>query len=87
MSVWIAFPFCIIGFAFLLLRYNKVNSLKETCTSLKKINKDELLKLENNLESFPTGDSYRIEGHAYVTDLDVFGSHSLFQGDFEYSGI
>ncbi|NHE57228.1 hypothetical protein [Cyclobacterium plantarum] len=87
MSVWIAVPIGIIGFVFLLLRYNRVKNLKVTSTSLKKINEDELLKLENNLESFPTGGSYQIEGHAYVTDLDVFGSHSLFQGDFEYSGI
>lgn len=48
-------------------------------TLLKEINENELLKLENKLSSFPTGQSHLNGDHAYHTDLDVFGAHSLFQ--------
>jgi len=31
------------------------------------------------LKVFPTGDTYRREAHPYVSGMDVYGSHSLFQ--------
>lgn len=75
----IVFPLCIIGFALLLTRYNKIVQLRKTTTHLKEINENELLKLENKLSGFPAGRSHLNGDHAYLMDLDVFGSHSLFQ--------
>ncbi|MCK5700748.1 MAG: DNA mismatch repair protein MutS, partial [Cyclobacteriaceae bacterium] len=77
--LWIVAPLCVFGFVLLLVRYNQVTNRKKTATFLKEINKNELLKLENKLSSFPTGQSYLKKDHAYIADLDVFGSHSLFQ--------
>lgn len=77
--LWIVAPLCLFGFVLLLVRYNQVMNRKETATFLKEINKQELLRLENKLSSFPTGQSHLKENHAYIADLDVFGSHSLFQ--------
>ena len=75
----IVFPICIIGFALLLSRYNKIVNLRKTTTLLKEINENELRKLENKLSGFPSGQSHLKGDHAYLLDLDVFGSHSLFQ--------
>jgi Ca2+/Na+ antiporter len=77
--LWILVPLCVLGFALLLVRYNRVVKQKKSRTLLKEINENELQRLENELSSFPTGQSHLKEDHAYLTDLDVFGSHSLFQ--------
>lgn len=77
--VWLAGPICIIVFAQLLTHYNRMVGRKKSMTLLKEINENELLKLEGKLSTFPTGQSHLKEDHAYHTDLDVFGSHSLFQ--------
>lgn len=77
--LWFVVPLCIIGFAFLLSRYNKAIERKKNLTLLKEINKNELLKLENKLSDFPSGQSHLEVNHAYVNDLDVFGSHSIYQ--------
>ncbi len=72
-------PLCLIGFTLLLVRYNGIVARKKSLTLLKQVNENELLKLDNKLASFPTGQSHLIGDHAYHTDLDIFGSHSLFQ--------
>lgn len=72
-------PLCTIGFASLLVRYNKTMAQKKASVLLKEINENELLRLENKLSGFPTGESYLNVDHAYLNDLDVFGTHSLFQ--------
>jgi DNA mismatch repair ATPase MutS len=77
--LWIVAPICVFGFAFLLLRYNQLTDLKNTAILLKEVNEKELLRLENKLSSFPTGQSHLKEDHPYIADLDVFGSNSLFQ--------
>lgn len=77
--LWIVVPLCVLGFALLLDRYNRVVDRKKNRTLLKEINKSELLKLKNKLSSFPNGQSHLKVDHAYINDLDVFGSHSLFQ--------
>jgi hypothetical protein len=77
--LWIVVPICTIGFALLLVWYNKIVHLSKTTTFLIEINENELLKLENKLTCFPSGQSHLKADHAYLTDLDVFGSHSLYQ--------
>lgn len=72
-------PLSILGFAFLLNRYKRVAYLKRHTTFLKEINEQEVLRLENKLSSFPTGQVFIDRGHPYVSDLDIFGKHSLFQ--------
>lgn len=77
--IWIVAPLCVVLFAILLNRYNHFTNLRKTSAFLKEINENELLRLENKLSSFSTGQSYISIDHAYVEDLDIFGTHSLFQ--------
>lgn len=72
-------PLCMVGFASLLIRYNRVNDDKNSKSLLKTVNENELLKLENKLSGFPTGKTHLKKDHPYTADLDIFGSHSLFQ--------
>jgi len=69
------------GFAFAVVmkRYNKVDYQKQHATFLAEINEQEILRLQNNLSSFPEGHAFIRRDHTYVADLDIFGSHSLYQ--------
>ncbi|OEK04941.1 MutS-related protein [Roseivirga misakiensis] len=78
-GLWLAAPVSIITFAYFLDRYNKLNERKNSLTHLRAVNKNELLRLSNELDAFPTGSKYLERDHAYITDLDIFGAHSLFQ--------
>ena len=74
-----AVPLCVLGFGLLINRYNSLFFTRRHTAFLKEINEDEILKLENKLSGFPAGESYLDRAHPYVSDLDIFGSHSLFQ--------
>jgi hypothetical protein len=69
----------IIGFSLLVKHYNKLDHLKQHNTFLKEINEHEVSKLENKLTEFPDGQQFVNRDHSYVSDLDIFGRHSLFQ--------
>ena len=77
--IWIAIPLCVIGFVFLIQRYNKLNYQKQHATFLKEINEHEILRQKNKLAGFPTGQTFIRRDHPYVADLDIFGEHSLYQ--------
>lgn len=72
-------PLCMLGFGLLVKRYNQLVYQKRHTTFLKEINEDEVSKLENKLSDFPTGNTFINRDHPYIADLDIFGSHSLFQ--------
>ncbi|CAG5018912.1 DNA mismatch repair protein MutS [Dyadobacter sp. CECT 9275] len=72
-------PLCMLGFALLIKRYNRLFYLKQHTTFLKQINEEEVLRQENKLSGFETGQTFLKRDHAYVSDLDIFGTHSLFQ--------
>ena len=74
-----AVPLCVLGFGLLIKRHNQVVYLKRHTTFLKEINEFEVFKLENKLSDFPTGQTFINRDHPYVSDLDIFGPHSLFQ--------
>lgn len=70
---------CVLVFGLIIKRYNQVAYLRRHTTFLKEINENEVLKRENKLSGFPTGQAYTSRDHPHVADLDVFGPHSLFQ--------
>ena len=72
-------PLCIAGFGLTVRHYNRINYLQKHTSFLKEINQAELLRQENKLSSFDTGRHFLDRDHPYIADLDVFGSHSLFQ--------
>lgn len=79
MALWVVAPLGILGFAVLLMSYNKVNRRKKKLEFLIQINEQELLRFDNKLSGFPQGQNHLKYDHHYLADMDVFGSHSLFQ--------
>lgn len=72
-------PLCALGFGFLLQRYNQLEYQKNHTTFLLQINQEELLRLENKLANLADGQTFISSTHPYVADMDIFGTHSLFQ--------
>ncbi len=77
--MWVVIPISIFGFTSFLTRYNQAVDRKKSMSLFKEINENELLKIDKKLSSFPTGHAHLNKDHAYLNDLDVFGSHSLYQ--------
>lgn len=69
----------VLAFSLILFKYNKGVRQLKTYILLEKINENELLKVENKLSTFPSQENSLIENHSNASDLDIFGSHSLFQ--------
>ncbi|MCF2442973.1 DNA mismatch repair protein MutS [Dyadobacter sp. CY345] len=72
-------PLCFIGFGLLITHYNKLHKQRQRAGFLKKINETEVARLTNKFENLPMGESFVSLDHAYASDFDVFGTHSLFQ--------
>ncbi len=68
-----------IGFAILMKEHNQATYQKQHATFLIEINEQEILRQQNQLATFPNGRTFIRRDHPYVADLDVFGSHSLYQ--------
>ena len=67
------------SFAFLMKQHNQAAYQKQHATFLIEINEQEILRQQNQLATFPDGRTFIRRDHPYVADLDVFGSHSLYQ--------
>ncbi|MBX0291139.1 DNA mismatch repair protein MutS [Hymenobacter sp. HSC-4F20] len=90
-GVWVLFSrgevaagFAVMGVTYLvflgLVRWhNAVGYRREHHRLLAQLNQGELTRLTGNLSGFDPGLRYLDAQHAYAADLDVFGSHSLFQ--------
>jgi hypothetical protein len=68
-----------IGFLFLMRIHSKLLSDKKITKALLDINKDELSFVDKKVLSFENGQEFNDFHHPYAYDLDIFGSHSLFQ--------
>ena len=68
-----------IGFAILMKEHNQATYQKQHATFLAEVNQQEILRQQNQLSTFPDGRAFIRRDHPYVADLDVFGSHSLYQ--------
>lgn len=77
--VWLLAPVCMLGFGLLIRNYNKLSYQKKNITFLKDINEQEVLRQQNKLSDFPSGQAFIDRNHPYAADLDMFGPHSLFQ--------
>lgn len=69
----------VVLFVLTLRKYNNLAADKRRAEFLQQINEAELLRINNNLSTFPTGSEFLHRNHDYAADLDVFGPHSLFQ--------
>jgi DNA mismatch repair ATPase MutS len=77
--VLIVVPVCLVLFGLLINRYNRLSYQRKHTAFLKGINEQEVLRQENKLSDFQTGQSFINRDHDYVSDFDIFGTHSLFQ--------
>lgn len=69
------FPFI---FGYLVNRHKKVNYRQQFYRQLILINEEEINRLHFKPVHFSNGSSYINEDHPYTSDLDIFGSKSLF---------
>ncbi len=77
--ILIVFPLLILCFGAAIEYHNKTAFLKKHTAFLKGINESEILREECNLEEFDTGHKFIDQNHAFTSDLDIFGQHSIFQ--------
>lgn len=66
---------------FLVVTRKDIDNAKEIrfIEQLIQINEEELLALKGDFSSFDPGETYKNNKHHYTADLDIFGSHGLFQ--------
>jgi hypothetical protein len=72
-------PLCIGWFTWLIKRHNRVDKELQDTLHLKELNEQEVQRQENTLSGLPTGEDFQQAEHPYAADLDIFGSHSLYQ--------
>jgi hypothetical protein len=75
----IATLFFTAGFILSLKKHNRVEYQRNHYRFLKTVNQDEALRLQNQFSREETGDRYEESAHAYTSDLDIFGKHSIFR--------
>ena len=66
-------------FAIVVKRHNRIKFEKSIARNKSQINQDEIDRIELKLDRFDGGEDYADISHPYSSDLDLFGSHSLFQ--------
>jgi len=77
--IFIVFPVSVICFALAVKHYNKIAYLRKHSAFLKKINESEIQREKCTLEEFDAGHQFINQNHPYISDLDIFGQHSIFQ--------
>jgi hypothetical protein len=69
----------IVAFAIIIRIHNRVKFDRKTASFLKGLNEEEAKRAEGDLSKVYQGNEYENQKHFYSTDLDIFGSNSLFQ--------
>lgn len=72
-------PVSVFAFFALMKRYNEVLQEKRQLNFLTELNEQELQRLDSKISDFDPGTEFLTVDHAYVSDFDIFGPHSLFQ--------
>jgi len=75
----IVFPISAICFAIVVKYHDKIAQLRKHTSYLKRINESEIQREKCNLEAFDAGQNFINPNHPYISDLDIFGQHSIFQ--------
>lgn len=66
-------------FSWLITKQNHFESLKNYFLDIKKVNENELANIVNRSNIYHNGSWFTDDKHYYTSDLDIFGSNSLFQ--------
>ncbi|MGZ3820098.1 MAG: MutS-related protein [Mucilaginibacter sp.] len=77
----IALSVIILGFSFswLIKKQSHFESLKNYFQDIKKVNENEIESILSRSNIYPDGSWFINDKHYYTSDLDIFGSNSLFQ--------
>jgi DNA mismatch repair ATPase MutS len=75
----VAFVVLLFGFAWLVARQGEYERQRDYYLDLQRINLNEIDSLQNNTNLYDNGQRFSNEKHFYTSDLDIFGSSSLFQ--------
>ena len=79
-SVWFLSAVVFLACFLILMRiHSRLQFKKKISQALLKINQDEISFLERKTIPFENGEEFQDFHHPYAYDLDIFGSHSLFQ--------
>lgn len=68
-----------VAFGILIRIHNRVKFDRKTTSFLKGLNEEEVKRIKGDLSKVHQGNEYENQKHFYSTDLDVFGSNSIFQ--------
>lgn len=66
-------------FAWLVNRQSRFDALKNYFLDIKKVNENEINSINSRTNIYPDGSWFSNDKHFYTSDLDIFGSGSLFQ--------
>lgn len=66
-------------FGILVNVHSRIKAEIQQLSFLVEINQNEILRLHRNIKSLHNGAEYLDTHHPYAPDLDIFGSHSLYQ--------
>jgi len=69
----------LVFFAHIIRQHLQATRLRQHYQYLKEMNEKELRCIDGDFASYPNGNEYLEKGHAYSSDLDIFGRASLFQ--------
>jgi len=69
----------VVCFGWLVKKQNRFERLKDYWLDIKKVNENETGSIQINSNMYDNGTAFYHDGHYYTSDLDIFGSGSLFQ--------
>lgn len=69
----------VVGFMLLLKRHQLIRQERDQNHHLTFINRDEIARLKRQYLRPETGEQFANPAHAYSSDIDLFGKHSLFR--------
>lgn len=75
----VAFVLMLAGFAWLVSRQGEYERQRDYYLDLQRINQNEIGSLQSNTNLYDNGQRFSDEKHFYTSDLDIFGSASLYQ--------
>ncbi|MEQ6121563.1 DNA mismatch repair protein MutS [Reichenbachiella sp. MALMAid0571] len=68
-----------VAFGIVIQIHNRIKFKRQSTLFAKKLNEEEIHRLNGNLSGLYDGLKYEDKNHFYAPDLDIFGSNSLFQ--------
>lgn len=79
LAAWLTLAAFYLIFLTVLRWHQRLRYKQQHHAFLKQINLAETDRLQGKIQAFDTGERYANAHHPYTSDLDIFGSHSLFQ--------